>query len=283
MRHNVLTVDETELTKLELVPILNKLDIKISGVKDDIEALRSLADHPGRYDAVIWSFNNADTSVFDTIKRIKSKGIAKNLPFLLVSEFTSRKFIIKAIEAGIVEYIAKPYDADTVTRKICRVLGIKNESVRGPLDEDIVTFNLNEMLNREIKSAKRGGYPLAIMLASVIEDGGAADCRADSAQIIELLSKVLKTRLRETDTIFHYGGANLLLLLPFSGKDGVASVISKLTDIFNTHSIVKNKKSGYTLITAHVCFPEDGKIKDKLLEKLELDFTRSTASEPGPT
>jgi len=51
-------------------------------------------------------------------------------------------------------------------------------------------------------------------------------------------------------------------------------VEKKVQDIFSTHSLIKRKNNGFRLVTASVTYPEDGKVKDKLLEKLEDIFNK---------
>jgi CheY-like chemotaxis protein len=207
---------------------------------------------------------------FDDIKRLKSTDVCRNIPLVAVSGLTDRMLIIKAIEAGAVEYIAKPFNYNTVYNKFCHILGIPYDISPGLfVEEDIVTFSFLEMFNREIKAASRGNHSISIMLAAVAHDGNSDIRHGDVNNLAELTIRVIKTKLRDTDTIFHHRSGIIAILLPFTAKCDVAVVERKLHDAFNTHSLIKPRNRRFKLITASVTFPDDGRVGDRLLEELE--------------
>jgi two-component system, sensor histidine kinase and response regulator len=276
MNYNILSVDEIGTTRIELASILKNLNINIINVKDEFETINTLRGQKDLH-AIIWTINSIDLKDYDVIKRLKSREEYKNIPVIIVSRFTDKKYIIKAIEAGATEFIAKPYDKDTVVKKIGRILGISIEKTmdKSP-EEDIVVFNFSEMLSKEIKSASRGGYEMSIMMVSVTQDNSIVNAKDISEELVALINKIIKVRLRETDTIFSYGTNNLVILLPFAGNEGSMVVEEKVKDVFLNHSLIKQKNTdNYSLITASVSFPCDGKIKDKLLEKLEKKLSEN--------
>ncbi|MCX7708762.1 MAG: response regulator [Clostridia bacterium] len=273
MSRHILCVDELGITRIELSEMLKKFKVQVSSVKNEVEALNYLHDPNNKVNAIVWTVNSIDLKDFDSIKRVKSKEIYKNLPVVIVSKFTDRKYVIKAIESGACEYIAKPYDELTATKKICGILGIPLETNKGQrLDEDIVMFNFGEMFTREVKAASRGKYALSLMLVSVIPEAKSNPHAGDANEIVEVIHKVIKLKLRETDTVFFYGDGNLIILLPFADRNGIQIVDKKVRNVYDTHTMIKQKNEGYDLIVSTVSFPEDGKIKEKLLEKLEKNF-----------
>lgn len=270
MHYNILSVDELGITRIELASMLRNLKVSIINVKDEIDTLNLLQERKD-INAIVWTINSLDLRDYESIKRLKSKEAYKHIPVIIVSKFTDKKYIIKAIESGAIEYIAKPYIKETVLKKICRILGVPMEKTINKItEEDIVVFNFSEMLNKEIKSAGRGGYDMSILMASIAPESSRIITQDNGEELIALINIVMKGKLRETDTIFEYGVNNLIMLLPFAGKDGIKSVDKKIREIFNTHSLIKQKNDGnYFLVTASVTFPTDGKIRDNLMEKLE--------------
>ncbi len=270
MGFNILCVDELELTKIELTDMLGRFGIQLFSATDEAEAIAMIDKNKEKFGAIIWAVNSAEYKDFDAIKKVKDKEVG--IPLIIVSQFTGRKYVIKAIEAGACEYIAKPYDETAAAKKICKVLGVnfepeKNHSV---MDEDIVFFNFSEMLSRELKSAGRGRYTMSIMMVSVVGREGGALSRNETAQeVMKITNKVIKLKLRENDTVFGYGPNNLMILLPFADKDGAQTVENKIRNAFEDHSMIRQKSSGLRLSVSSVTFPDDGKIKEKLLEKLE--------------
>ncbi|MCX7920770.1 MAG: response regulator [Clostridia bacterium] len=272
-QYNILSVDEFGVTRLELLGMLKGLNVNVIGVRNEVEAVNALHDNKAKINAIVWTINSIDFEEFGAIKQVKSKEAYKAIPVIIISKFTDKRYVIKAIEAGATEYIVKPYDENTVLKKLGSILGIQVEKNKGPrYEDDIKTFNFMEMFIKEIKSASRGMYALSIMMVSVIVHDQQTRENGSAEELIELFNKVVKTKLRETDSSFHYGADNLIILLPFANKEGVAVVEKKLQNLFNTHSLIKQKNKGYKLISAAVSFPDDGKIRDKLLERLEKNL-----------
>jgi PleD family two-component response regulator len=274
MRFNILSVDELGLTRIELSGMLKNSDMHIVNVADEVEMINVLRERKISFHAIVWTINSIDLKDFEAIKVLKSKEAYKSIPVIIVSKFTDKKYIIKAIECGAIEYIAKPYDEESVVKKIYKILGVPLEkSLEKKVDEYIVTYNFSEMLNKEIKAASRGAYPLTIAMATIMASDQQIAVQDGADALINMVNKVVRTRLRETDSSFLYGLNNIVVLLPFADKSGAECVEKKLQDIFVTHSMIRQRNTGYSLVTASVTFPDDGKIKGKLLEKLGINFT----------
>ncbi len=272
MNSCILLVDEVGIVKIEMVGILKDYGVEIVHVKDEISAYNYLHANTGKVKLILWSYVSQDYADFDTIKNIKSKEAYQHIPVAIVSKLTDRKYIIKAIEAGVSEFIAKPFDKDTVIRKIDKLLG---NSVLGGTEreiEDILTYSFSDMLNREIKAAGRGKHPLTIMLSTVVDSEGSAKNTNEYYDVIDSIIKLIRTKLRDTDTVFHYGSNNIITLLPFCDKAGSVVVEQKVRSIFSNHSTIKAKERGLALVSSSVTYPEDSKVKEKLLERLSKNL-----------
>lgn len=272
MKGCILLVDEVGVVKIEMNNMLKEYGVEIAHVKDGIEAFNYLHMYKDKVKLILWSYISQDYSDFDTIKSIKSKEAYQSIPVAMISKLTDRKYIIKAIEAGVSEFIAKPYDGDTVIKKIDKLLGNVLLGGTERVQEDVLMYTFSDMLTREIKAAGRGNHPLTILLSTLVDSNGTAVNTHEYYEIIDSIIKVLRSKLRDTDTVFHYGSNNIIILLPFCDKQGSAIVEQKVKGIFSSHSIIKSKNNGMRLVTSSVSFPEDGKIKDKLIEKLTRDL-----------
>jgi PleD family two-component response regulator len=283
MEFNILSVDECGITGVEFASMLKELDINFIDVSKEKEAINVLRDNAYRIDAVLWTINSENDKCFEAVRRVKDVSICKQIPFVIISECTNKNFIIKAIEAGAVEYIVKPYDEETIIRKMHRLLGVPYDDSfnNNTYNDDIVSFNFSEMFSREIKAASRGGYHLTLMAASIVPEESIYDSEEDVYEIIRLVKNVIKIRLRETDTLFHYNKNGLLLILPFADKEGAKSVEERIRETFGNHSLIKQKTYGYKLITTSVTFPEDGRIRKNLMNKLETGYSRLMGTADG--
>lgn len=281
MKSCILLVDEVGIVKIEMNTMLKDYGIEIVHVKDGIELLNFLHMNKDKVRLILWSYISQDYSDFETIKSIKNREAYQSIPIAVISKFTDRKYIIKAIESGVSEFIAKPYDKDTVVKKIDKLLG---NALLGGTErdrEEVLFYTFSDMLNREIKSAGRGNHPVTILLATVADNEGAAKNTNEYYEIIDSIIKVIRTKLRDTDTVFYYGSNNIIILLPFCDKAGSKIVEQKVKNIFSNHSTIKAKGSGLSLIGSSVTFPDDGKIKEKLLDKLTRDLVSISSLPKG--
>lgn len=278
MKGCILLVDEVGIVKIEISNILKNYGVDIVHVKDDIELINYLHANGDKVKLILWSYISQDYADFETIKRIKNRDTYRNIPIAIISKLTDRKYIIKAIEAGVSEFIAKPYDNETVIKKIDKLLGNALTGDTGREEDDVLTYTFSDMLNREIKAASRGKYPVTILLLTVVDNQGCARNTNEYYEIIDNAIKLIRARLRDTDTVFHYGSNNIITMLPFCQKEATHVVEEKVKDVFNSNTAIKTKMKDLRVITSAVTFPDDEKDKERLLEKLTRDLEDYTNS-----
>lgn len=278
MNKTVLLIDEVGIVKIEMSNLLKSLPVEIAHVKNVIEAVNYLGINKDKVRLILWSFSSESNSDFGVVKIIKSKEKYAEIPIAVISKFTDKKNIIRALESGVNEIIAKPFENEVVVNKINKLMG---NSLLGNIDgekEDAVVYTFQDMYNKEIKAATRGNYPLTVIMASMINEEGKRNNPYEYELVNELI-KLLRAKLRETDTCFYYGMNSLVAVLPFCNKEGSITVEKKIKNLFDTHALIKVKNKGLTLVYASASFPEDGKIKDKLIEKLTTDIAKRMRGE----
>lgn len=271
---NVLIVDEMGTARGELKEMLRKINVNIIPANDEIEALNKLHDYKSSINAIIWTVNSIELKEFDSIKKVKSKESYKHFPVVIISRLTEKRYIIKAIECGAIEYIIRPFDENLVLKKLSRVLCMSSEASVNKREEDVITFTLSEMVNREIKAATRGIYSLSLTMVSVIPGGRMPVDENEINNIINLINKAIKQKLRDTDTTFRYSTGNLIIILPFAHFEGANIVERKLNEIFESLPMLKHSYIDCSIVTASVTCPQDGRTKEQLFEKLDRNFGR---------
>lgn len=75
------------------------------------------------YDLVIadWKMPNMDG--LQLLERIRSSEIYTDMPFLMITALGTREDVIQAVQAGVTEYIVKPFNGETLKLKLDRILG----------------------------------------------------------------------------------------------------------------------------------------------------------------
>jgi len=280
MRYNILCVDESGASRLELENLLKNrdIDINILNVRSHTEAIDLVKAGKYRISVAVWAINDMETKVFNWIKAFKREEQGRNIPAVIISDIMDKRHVVKAVESGAAEYILRPYDEAVVLEKFGRILEAASEKAAVKVNyEDIVTYNFFEMLSREMKAASRGAFPLTVMFVSAVPREVNEDRSLNN--YMELIGKIIKTKLRDTDVTFQYRADTLAILLPFASCEGADAVTKKIKNIINTHTIIRKMGKGYKPVIVSVTFPEDGRIKSKLLEKLDMKLNDQIKAE----
>ena len=274
MQYNVLCIDELDKTRLELSEMLKKYNINFLNALNTLEATQMINDNKDKINLIIWTINSPNLKKFVSMTQMQKDEACANIPFIVVSSISDNKYVVKAIQAGALEYLVKPFENEQVIKKIKQVLGIKDDGKNTfKRTEDIITISFSEMLNKEIKTAGRAGHQLSLMI--VWTDFNNTDT-VDLNKSMSMASSIIKTKLRETDTIFRYNENNLIVFLPLADNDGVKSVSSKIEDLNKTNATIN--ESGISFFTESITFPDEGKVPEILLQKLEGKISKKVNS-----
>ena len=119
---NVLIVDDYK-TMLRIVRnLLNKIGFKnVDEASDGGEALSALRDK--QYGLVISDWNMEPMTGYQLLKEVRADNRLKHIPFIMVTAENKTDNVVAAKEAGVSNYIVKPFNAETLKQKIMAVLG----------------------------------------------------------------------------------------------------------------------------------------------------------------
>ena len=118
----VLVVDDYATMRRILHGLLLQIGFKhIDDAGDGGAALAKLRD--GRFGLVISDWNMAPMSGLEFLKEVRSDNQLKSTPFIMVTAESKTENVAAAKEAGVSNYIVKPFNADTLKKKIEAVLG----------------------------------------------------------------------------------------------------------------------------------------------------------------
>ena len=106
-----------------------KNHLKAIGYSDVVEAehgqaaLACLAQAP--VDLVITDWNMPVMTGIELVATMRGEPQFKPIPVLMVTTMAEKESIIQAIQAGVTNYVVKPFDTQTLQAKITQVLGKK--------------------------------------------------------------------------------------------------------------------------------------------------------------
>ncbi len=118
----VLVVDDYKTMIRIIRNLLTQLGFRnIDEACDGREALDKLRG--SRYGLVISDWNMEPMTGFELLQQVRADERLKALPFIMVTAESKTENVIAAKQAGVNNYIVKPFNAETLKGKLQSVLG----------------------------------------------------------------------------------------------------------------------------------------------------------------
>jgi two-component system, chemotaxis family, chemotaxis protein CheY len=122
MNMKVLVVDDYKTMVRIIRNLLKQLDFNnVDEAADGSAALRKLRD--GDFGLVISDWNMEPMTGIQLLKEVRADDKLKELPFIMVTAESKTENVVAAKEAGVNNYIVKPFNAATLKSKLVGVLG----------------------------------------------------------------------------------------------------------------------------------------------------------------
>lgn len=119
---NVLIVDDYKTMLRIIGNLLKQLGFaNVDEATDGSMALQKFKDKT--YGLVISDWNMEPMSGLDLLKAVRSLPANANVPFIMVTAESKTENVIAAKQAGVSNYIVKPFNAETLKQKMSTVLG----------------------------------------------------------------------------------------------------------------------------------------------------------------
>ncbi|MBU6475998.1 MAG: response regulator [Alphaproteobacteria bacterium] len=117
---NILVVDDYQTMIRIIKNLLKQLGfINIDEATDGGAALEKIGAKA--YGLIISDWNMEPMTGLDLLKNVRGSG--NKVPFIMVTAESKTENVIAAKEAGVNNYIVKPFNADTLKTKLTSVLG----------------------------------------------------------------------------------------------------------------------------------------------------------------
>lgn len=118
----VLVVDD-QLTMREVTKLaLNEIGVKhVLDAENGKDAFQMATTQP--LDMIISDFNMPEMDGLGLLRAVRGHPAVRKLPFILVTGRGDTALVTKAAQAGVNNYIVKPYTAETLREKIEAVVG----------------------------------------------------------------------------------------------------------------------------------------------------------------
>jgi two-component system chemotaxis response regulator CheY len=118
----ILVADDFSTMRRIIRNILKQLGFKnVEEVEDGAVALERLLQED--FDFVITDWNMPKMTGLDLLKAIRANEKLKDIKVLLVTAESDKENIIQAAQAGVNDYVVKPFTADVLQTKIDNIFG----------------------------------------------------------------------------------------------------------------------------------------------------------------
>lgn len=151
VRHILVVDDEYEVRQM-LVDLLEYEGFRVDGATDGQEALSLLA-HTS-YDLLLSDLHMPNVDGLELIQTLRE--VQPGLPVIIITGYPSLRKVIEVMKSGAVDFLPKPFDADTVIHVVKRTLkesDLVQENQR--LQAEVNKKSIIEKLNRELHSKVR--------------------------------------------------------------------------------------------------------------------------------
>lgn len=119
---NVLIVDDYKTMLRIIRNLLKQLGFNnVDEATDGSMALQML--RVGNYGLVISDWNMEPMTGLQLLREVRADARLKSVPFIMVTAESKSENVIAAKEAGVSNYIVKPFNAETLKTKMSSVLG----------------------------------------------------------------------------------------------------------------------------------------------------------------
>jgi two-component system chemotaxis response regulator CheY len=120
LKMKVLVVDDFATMRRIIKNVLKQIGFtNIVEADDGTTALEALKEK--KVDLIISDWNMPKMTGLDLLKTVRGNESTKDLPFVMVTAEAQKDNVLQAVQAGVSNYIVKPFTADTVKEKLAKV------------------------------------------------------------------------------------------------------------------------------------------------------------------
>ena len=118
----ILIVDDFATMRRIMKNILKQIGFSnIIEADDGTSAMEELKKTP--VDLIISDWNMPKMTGLDLLKNVRGSDALKDVPFLMVTAEAQKQNVIDAVQAGVTNYVVKPFTAEAISEKLEKIFG----------------------------------------------------------------------------------------------------------------------------------------------------------------
>ena len=118
----IMIVDDYSTMLRIIRNLLRQLDFNnVDEANNGGDALQKLKESP--FNLIISDWNMEPMTGLDLLKAVRADGKLKHIPFIMITAESKTENVVLAKQAGVSNYIVKPFNAETLKTKMASVIG----------------------------------------------------------------------------------------------------------------------------------------------------------------
>ncbi len=115
---SVLYVEDDALVRSQLAHFLERRVKQLTVAENGREGLEAF--HSGKYDIVVTDIKMPEMDGLQMAEKIKAD--SRDVPIIVITAYSDRDYLLRAIELGVNRYVTKPIDPDALVEAIYRAV-----------------------------------------------------------------------------------------------------------------------------------------------------------------
>jgi two-component system chemotaxis response regulator CheY len=123
LKKKILSVDDSTTIRKIIRSSVEVLNYELLEASDGNEALNILSKEQESIILILLDWNMPGMSGFDFLLAVKKDNIYRDIPVMMVTTEGEKVNIVKAVQAGVANYLLKPFTSEELTKKIMQCIG----------------------------------------------------------------------------------------------------------------------------------------------------------------
>ncbi len=119
---NILTVDDSDTIRRIIGATVQTLGYNVLEGNCGNEALKVLQENKDNVGLVLLDWNMPGMNGLEVLQEIKANDETRDIPVMMVTTESEKSYIVKAVQAGAVNYLIKPFTQEELAGKILECL-----------------------------------------------------------------------------------------------------------------------------------------------------------------
>ena len=238
-RFKILIIDDSEKNRGELTEMLER-EFDVINASDAQQGIEMINKYGEDIALLLLEVKICRMSGFEVLTYMKHSGLTENIPVIIISDEKSESFIRRAYDLGAVDYIGRPFDFQTVYKRVLNTIKLYAKQRR-----------LEKLVARNMVEKEKNNRMLIGVLEQVIEyRNGESGIHVSH---IKILTEMLLDKLMQKTDKYNLSWSQRMMIITASalhdiGKVGIEEKIINKTEKLTEEE--SNEMKMHTLIGA---------------------------------